>query len=208
MLVDLPLPQATLEIDGCHCWRVSPMQILRVLALLRDHHDYNFKQLTDITAIDYFPVRSDDQGRFDVVYHLLSHRYNRRGRVVTTIQDGDEAISIVDLFENANWYEREIWDLFGIPFRDHPDLRRILTDYGFEGHPLRKDFPLSGHTQVRFDEGEQRVVREKVHLEQPYRDFDHTNPWHGREPLPGDEKATIVDAAKLVPSQSKVLPLI
>lgn len=206
MLVDLQLPKATLELDGCHCWYVSPAQILRVLALLRDHHDYDFKQLTDITAIDYFSVRSHNLARFDIVYHLLSHRYNRRARVVTTVQDGDEAISIVDLFENANWYEREIWDLFGIPFRDHPDLRRILTDYGFEGHPLRKDFPLSGHTQVRFDEGEQRIVREKVHLEQPYRDFNHAHLWQGPDTLPGDEKARVAESTKLVSTQTKMLP--
>lgn len=185
---DLSVPQASLEADGCYVWRIGVHQVLRVLALLRDHHDYHFRQLTDITAVDY-PERQPDQGRFDMVYHLLSHRYNRRGRIVFSVSDGDEVPSIVDLFENANWYEREVWDLFGIPFRNHPDLRRILTDYGFEGHPLRKDFPLSGHVQVRFDEGEQRVVREPTHLEQPYRDFDHTNPWDGPTPLPGDEKA-------------------
>lgn len=187
-LDDLSIPQAQLEADGLYGWRVEKHQILRTLALMRDHHDYHFKQLTDITAVDY-PDRPADVGRFDVVYHLLSHRYNQRGRVVITIADNEEALSVVDLFENANWYEREIWDLFGIPFRNHPDLRRLLTDYGFEGHPLRKDFPLSGHVQVRFDENEQRVVREPVHLEQPYRDFDHTNPWQGPNILPGDEKA-------------------
>lgn len=186
---DLSIPQANLAPDGCYVWCVGPHQLLRVLALLRDHHDYHFKQLTDITAVDY-PDRPPEQGRFEMVYHLLSHRYNRRGRIVLSVADGHEVLSIVDLFENANWYEREVWDLFGIPFRNHPDLRRILTDYGFEGHPLRKDFPLSGHLQVRFDEGEQRVVREAVHLEQPYRDFDHTNPWSGPAPLPGDEKAS------------------
>lgn len=183
---ELSLTKAHQELDNCYVWRVQPAHVLRVLALLRDHHDFYFKQLTDITAVDY-PDRPE--GRFDVVYHLLSHRYNRRGRIICCVADQEEVVSVVDLYENANWYEREVWDLFGVPFRNHPDLRRILTDYGFEGHPLRKDFPLSGHIQVRFDEDEQRVIREPVHLEQPYRDFDHSNPWQGPSVLPGDEKA-------------------
>lgn len=188
MLNDLSIPQAKLDSDGCYRWEVDAQHVVRILALLRDHHDYQFKQLTDITAIDYLDYEKREN-RFEVVYHLLSHQYNRRCRVVIKVDDHQEVPSTVDLFENANWYEREVWDLFGIPFRNHPDLRRILTDYGFEGHPLRKDFPLSGHVQVRFDDGEQRVVREKVHLDQPYRDFNHDNPWNGPDVLPGDEKA-------------------
>lgn len=189
---ELSLSKVHQELDKCYVWRVQSAHVLRVLALLRDHHDFYFKQLTDMTAVDY-PDRPE--GRFDVVYHLLSHRYNRRGRIVCCVADQEEVFSVVDLYENANWYEREVWDLFGIPFRNHPDLRRILTDYGFEGHPLRKDFPLSGHIQVRFDEGEQRVIREPVYLEQPYRDFDHSSAWqggsssHSPSVLPGDEKA-------------------
>lgn len=177
-LNELSLTKVQQELDGCYLWSIQHVHILRVLALLRDHHDFYFKQLTDITAVDYVQRA---EGRFDVVYHLLSHRYNQRARVMCAVAEHEEISSIVDLFECANWYEREVWDLFGIPFRNHPDLRRILTDYGFDGHPLRKDFPLSGHIQVRFDENKQRIVREPVHLEQPYRDFDHINHWHGPE---------------------------
>lgn len=190
IMFQIPKPQAGL--DGCHIWEVEHTDIIRILALLRDHQEYKFKQLTDITAIDLSQSKktSDPNKRFRLVYHLLSIQYNQRARVQCTLPDNIEMPSVTDLFKNANWYEREVWDMFGIPFRGHPDLRRILTDYGFEGHPLRKDFPLSGHTQVRFSESEERVIKEPVKLAQPYRNFDHVNPW-SEDVLPGDEKSSL-----------------
>jgi NADH-quinone oxidoreductase subunit C len=155
--------------------RVYPASITRVLTILRDHHGCFFKQLVDITAVDY-PSRIQ---RFEVVYHLLSHHENNRLRVKIDIEEGDTVPSITPVFSAANWYEREIWDLFGISFAEHPDLRRILTDYSFSGHPLRKDFPLSGFTQVRYSDEEKRVIYEPVHLQQDYRNFDFETPWEG-----------------------------
>lgn len=182
-LRDLPIGK-----DGCYVWLIAQEDIIRACALLRDNPDDMYNQLTDITAVDYLSY--ENRPRFDLVYHLLSMTHNRRIRLICPINTDDIALSIIGLFPNANWYEREIWDLFGISFRSHPDLRRILTDYNFEGHPLRKDFPLSGYVQVRYDEGEERVIREPTHLSQPYRDFHFTSPWEGPTNLPGDEKAT------------------
>ncbi|OIP82291.1 MAG: NADH-quinone oxidoreductase subunit C [Rhodobacterales bacterium CG2_30_65_12] len=145
-----------------------------------------FSTLIDITAVDW-PER---EHRFDVVYHLLSMYQNQRIRVKCPVAEGDLVPSITGVFKGANWFEREVFDLFGIVFTGHPDLRRILTDYGFRGHPLRKDFPTTGYTEVRYDEVEKRVVYEPVSLVQEYRQFDFMSPWEGAEYiLPGDEKA-------------------
>lgn len=162
----------------------------KALLVLRDHPDLAFRQLVDLCGVDY-PGRLD---RFEVVYHLLSHRYNQRVRVRVAAAEGQLVPTASHLFKAANWYEREVWDLYGIGFEGHPDLRRLLTDYGFEGHPLRKDFPLTGFSEVRYDHEKERVVYDSVQLPQDYRQFDFESPWEGMTPdqvvLPGDEKAT------------------
>lgn len=146
-----------------------------------------FETLIDLAAVDY-PERSE---RFEVVYHLLSMRLNHRIRVKIKTDEATAIPSIVEVFPCADWYEREAFDMYGIAFSGHPDLRRLLTDYGFEGHPMRKDFPLTGHVEVRYDDLEKRVVYEPVNLTQEYRDFDFLSPWEGMNALvPGDEKAT------------------
>jgi NADH-quinone oxidoreductase subunit C len=159
-------------------------KLLALLTYLRD--EQNFKQLVDVCGADY-PARSP---RFDVVYQLLDFHGNRRVRV-KVMTDADAAVpSASSLFPSAIWFERETFDMYGVPFSDHPDLRRILTDYGFEGHPQRKDFPLTGYVELRYDEVEKRVVYEPVKLQQAYRSFDYLSPWEGPEyVLPGDEKA-------------------
>lgn len=163
--------------------------IRRTISFLRDDAACNFKQVVDITAVDY-PERDE---RFEVVYHMLSLHHNLRIRVKTTTDEKTPVDSIVDLFSTANWFEREVWDMYGIYFKDHPDLRRILTDYGFNGHPLRKDFPLTGYVELRYDEEQKRVVYEPVKLTQQFRNFDFLSPWEGmtdvQNLLPGDEKA-------------------
>ena len=161
--------------------------ITKVLTYLRDHGDYLFKQLIDLCGVDY-PEREQ---RFEVVYHLLSVKYNRRLRLKVYTDENSPVPSATAVYSAANWWEREAWDLFGIHFEGHPDLRRLLTDYGFEGHPLRKDFPLTGYVEVRYDDERKRVVYEDVQLPQAYRNFDFLSPWEGITPLlPGDEKAT------------------
>jgi len=150
-------------------------QILKVLTFLRDDSECRFETLVDICAVDY-PGRAK---RFNVVYHLLSMRKNVRIRVKIAIEEEAAVPSAVSVFPCANWYEREAFDMYGVLFSDHPDLRRILTDYGFEGHPLCKDFPLSGHVQCRYDEELRRVVYEPVSLTQEYREFDNLSPWEG-----------------------------
>jgi NADH-quinone oxidoreductase subunit C len=157
-------------------------RIVEVLTFLRDDPDGQFICFTDLSGVDY-PQR---EKRFDVVYLLLSPKLNRRIRV--KIATGETAPSIVSVFPAADWYEREAYDLFGILFDGHPDLRRILTDYGFDGHPLRKDFPMTGFVEVRYDDEEKRVRYEPVKLTQEFRQFDFLSPWEGA-PLPGDEKA-------------------
>ncbi len=159
--------------------------IVKLLVFLRDDQNCQFKQLMDVTAVDH-PNR---EARFDVVYNLLSLKHNQRVRVKTTAEEGAPVPSATSAFNSANWFEREVWDLFGIFFADHPDLRRIMTDYGFEGHPLRKDFPLTGYVEVRYDADQKRVVYEPVKLTQEYRSFDFMSPWEGMPHLPGDEKA-------------------
>ena len=160
--------------------------IARLLTLLRDDSNCLFKVLVDICGVDY-PYRAE---RFDVVYNLLSVRHNQRIRVKLHCGEDDVVPSVTGVFNAAGWYEREVWDLYGIMFSGHPDLRRILTDYGFEGHPMRKDFPLTGHVEVRYDEARKRVIYEPVRLTQAFRNFDFMSPWEGTEyVLPGDEKA-------------------
>ena len=161
-------------------------RVLEVIRFLRDDPACRFTSLIDICGVDY-PERAE---RFEVVYHLLSMQQNHRIRVKLEADEESSVDSIIELFPVANWFEREAFDMFGIVFNNHPDLRRLLTDYGFEGHPLRKDFPLTGYVEVRWDEEEKRVVYEPVELVQEYRDFDFMSPWEGAKyVIPGDEKA-------------------
>jgi NADH-quinone oxidoreductase subunit C len=176
-------------------WRVSHGEltvlihrdrIVKVLTFLRDDPACRFTSLIDICGVDW-PSRTE---RFDVVYHLLSMHHNQRIRVTLQTDEDTPVPSTVEVFPAANWFEREAFDMYGVLFDSHPDLRRILTDYGFHGHPLRKDFPLTGFTEVRYDEAEKRVVYQPVSLVQEYRDFDFLSPWEGAKyVLPGDEKA-------------------
>ncbi len=165
---------------------VSTGRIVDTLTILRDEPGCLFKVLVDVTAVD----RPDREKRFTVVYHLLSMKHNQRIRVVLETDEFTPVPSVVSVFSTANWFEREAWDMYGILFADHPDLRRILTDYGFDGHPLRKDFPLTGYVELRYDPEQQRVVYEPVTLRQDFRNFDFLSPWEGSGSLPGDEKAT------------------
>lgn len=159
--------------------------ILDLIEFLRSDSACRFSTLVDITAVDY-PARPQ---RFDVVYHLLSMYQNQRIRVKVAIREDEMMPSLTGIFPSANWFEREVFDMFGILFTGHPDMRRILTDYGFTGHPLRKDFPTTGYVEVRYDEAEKRVVYEPVKLVQEYRQFDFLSPWEGANyVLPGDEK--------------------
>ena len=166
--------------------RVQSASIIRVLTFLRDDPQCLFKCLVDICGAD-FPERPR---RFDVVYNMLSIKHNMRIRVKAATDEETPVPSVDGLFRSANWFEREAWDLYGIFFSGHPDLRRLLTDYGFEGHPMRKDFPLTGHVEVRYDDEQKRVVYEPVTLVQDFRSFDFMSPWEGAKSLlPGDEKA-------------------
>ena len=167
--------------------------ILEVLTFLRDDPQCRFSVLCDICGVDY----PDRPLRFEVVYNLLSMSRNLRIRVKLETDEEQAVPSAVGVFSAAGWWEREAWDLFGIYFSDHPDLRRILTDYGFDGHPLRKDFPLTGYVELRYDEDEKRVVYEPVKLKQEFRSFDFLSPWEGMDRvLPGDEKASAEEAPK------------
>ncbi|UEM05854.1 NADH-quinone oxidoreductase subunit C [Skermanella rosea] len=167
--------------------KVQRQSIVRVMTFLRDDTSCQFKQLIDLCGADY-PSREE---RFEVVYNLLSLKHNLRIRVKVTTDEDTPVPSISEVFSAAPWFEREAWDLYGIFFSDHPDLRRILTDYGFEGHPLRKDFPLTGYVELRYDDEQKRVVYEPVKLTQDFRSFDFLSPWEGMTNvmLPGDEKA-------------------
>jgi NADH-quinone oxidoreductase subunit C len=165
---------------------VKTEKIVDVVKFLRDAPDCRFVNITDITAIDY-PGR---EKRFDVVYHVLSPTMNMRIRLRAEADETTQVPSIINVFPGADWFEREVYDLYGVIFTGHPDMRRILTDYGFEGHPLRKDFPLTGFVEVRYDDQEKRVLYEPVRLNQEFRKFDFLSPWEGADyPLPGDEKA-------------------
>ena len=164
---------------------VAPANIAGFIEFLKTDPTCRFSTLVDITAVDY-PNRPK---RFDVVYHLLSMYQNQRVRLRVSIRDDEMVPSLTDIHPSANWFEREVFDMFGILFTGHPDLRRILTDYGFRGYPLRKDFPTTGYTEVRYDEVQKRVVYEPVNLVQEYRQFDFMSPWEGADYiLPGDEK--------------------
>ncbi len=164
---------------------VALANIVDFVEFLKTNSTCKFSTLVDITAVDH-PSRAK---RFDVVYHFLSMYQNHRIRLKTAVREEDMVPSIVEVFPAANWFEREIFDMFGLLFSGHPDLRRILTDYGFRGYPLRKDFPTTGYTEVRYDEAQKRVVYEPVSLVQEYRQFDFMSPWEGAEYiLPGDEK--------------------
>jgi len=154
---------------------INPDELISILEFLKDNDVCQFRQLTDIAGVD-FPER---QNRFDIVYHFLSFKNNARIRVKIKIRENEAIQSITQIFPAANWFEREAFDMYGIQFTDHPDLRRILTDYGFEGYPLRKDFPLTGNVEVRYDEMEKKVIYEPVKLQQDYRDFDIQSPWEG-----------------------------
>ena len=165
--------------------RVGRDGLIGALTFLRDDQNCQFKQVSDITGVD-FPARAE---RFDVIYNLLSFRHNMRIRVKVATDETTPVPSVTGLFNGAVWFEREVWDMYGVFFDGHPDLRRILTDYGFEGHPLRKDFPLTGYVEVRYDEDQKRVVYEPVKLTQDFRSFDFMSPWEGMLQLPGDEKA-------------------
>jgi NADH-quinone oxidoreductase subunit C len=161
--------------------------IARVLIFLRDDPNLMFRELVDLCGVDY----PDRDLRFDVVYHLLSLKHNQRIRVKVMTDEATPVPSVVEVFPNAGWFEREAWDMYGTFFSGHPDLRRILTDYGFEGHPLRKDFPLTGYVEMRYDDEQKRVIYEPLKLRQDFRTFDFLSPWEGRGGmLPGDEKAT------------------
>tara|TARA_B110001454_G_scaffold218637_1_gene247255 strand:- start:3205 stop:3789 length:585 start_codon:yes stop_codon:yes gene_type:complete len=154
---------------------IDKNNLIQNIQFLKDSLQCQFKQLTDIAGVDY-PGREQ---RFDVVYHFLSFKYNLRIRVKLLIAENDSIESLTSVFPSANWFEREAFDMYGIQFTGHPDLRRILTDYGFEGHPLRKDFPLTGSVEVRYNEIEKKVVYEPVKLQQDYRNFDIQSPWEG-----------------------------
>ncbi len=155
--------------------RLKLSNIVPVLKAMRDDSELAMTQLTDLTAVDH-PERPE---RFDMVYQLLSVYCNKRLRLIAQVDEGVVVPSVIGVFRSANWAEREVWDMFGIYFSGHPDMRRLLTDYGFEGHPLRKDFPLSGYVEVRYSDTQRRVVYEPVHLNQEYRDFDFLSPWEG-----------------------------
>jgi NADH-quinone oxidoreductase subunit C len=167
---------------------VEPTRLLETVKYLRDDSSSLFVCFIDLTAVDY-PTRAP---RFDVVTHLLSPHHNRRVRIKVAADEHELIPSLTSLYPAADWFEREAYDLFGIAFAGHPDLRRILTDYGFEGHPLRKDFPMTGYVEVRYDDAQKRVVYEPVRLRQEFRTFDFLSPWEGPVDyvLPGDEKAS------------------
>ena len=154
---------------------IEDNNLIEVMIFLKTHSSTKFKQLIDITAVDY-PERDK---RFKMVYLLLSHEKNSRIKIEFDIKEGEILSSLTSIFPSANWMEREVFDMYGVEFKDHPDLRRILTDYGFQGHPLRKDFPLTGHNEVRYSEEDKKVIYEPVKLEQNYRNFDYESPWEG-----------------------------
>jgi NADH-quinone oxidoreductase subunit C len=159
---------------------VDPSNLLRLVGLLKESPHCLFQCLVDIAGVDY----PDRIPRFEVVYHFLSLRNNKRVRIKTAVADGQSVPSLTSLYPSANWWEREVWDLYGIPFSGHPDLRRILTDYDFKGHPLRKDFPVTGFVELRYDEAKKSVVYEPVKLPQDFRNFDFLSPWEGTPPAP------------------------
>ena len=166
---------------------INSEDLLDVILMLKTNKNIKFKQLIDITAVDY----PESQKRFKIVYLLLSHEFNQRIILSYFISENEKISSLTKIFPSANWMEREVFDMYGIKFNDHPDMRRILTDYGFEGHPLRKDFPLTGHNEVRYSEDEKKVIYEPVKLEQNYRNFDYESPWEGTKYIKDQTKKKI-----------------
>ena len=154
---------------------IDSEDLIDVVLFVKTNKDTKFRQLIDVTVVDY-PERPK---RFKIVYLFLSHEFNQRMILSYDISENEVISSLTSIFPSANWMEREVFDMYGVSFKDHPDLRRILTDYGFEGHPLRKDFPLTGHTEVRYSEDKKKVINEPVKLEQNYRNFDYESPWEG-----------------------------
>ena len=154
---------------------INKDDLIDVIHFLKTNKDTKFRQLIDITVVDY----PEELQRFKMIYLLLSHEFNQRIILSYYINENEVINSLTSIFPSANWMEREVFDMYGVNFKDHPDLRRILTDYGFEGHPLRKDFPLTGHTEVRYSEEQKKVINETVKLEQNYRNFDYESPWEG-----------------------------
>ena len=167
---------------------IDKEDLIEVTLFLKTNKDTKFRQLIDITVVDY-PEKAQ---RFKIVYLFLSHEFNQRIILSYVVTEKELIPSLTSVFPSANWMEREVFDMYGVNFKDHPDLRRILTDYGFEGHPLRKDFPLTGHTEVRYSEEKKKVINEPVKLEQNYRNFDYKSPWEGteyiREQIVNDKK--------------------
>ena len=157
--------------------QIDKESLLDVVIFLKKNNSTKFRQLIDITAVDYI----GSENRFKMIYLFLSHEYNLRINITFNINENEVVNSLTKIFPSANWMEREVFDMYGIKFNDHPDLRRILTDYGFSGHPLRKDFPITGHSEVRYSEEKKKVVYEPVKLEQNYRNFDYSSPWEGTE---------------------------
>jgi NADH-quinone oxidoreductase subunit C len=194
-------PKAVLDVylkNGELVLWVEKQNLREFVHFLRTDAECLFEQLTDICGVDY-PSKTN---RFEVVYHLLSLRHNHRLRLKVSVKETEPVPSLVSLFECAGWYEREAWDLYGVHFEGNPDLRRILTDYGFQGHPLRKDFPLTGHVEVRYSEEEKKVVYEPVSLPQEFRRFDFLSPWEGMQNvLHGDEKAGHINIRSQVPQE-------
>jgi NADH-quinone oxidoreductase subunit C len=174
--------------------KVRIEKIVEIVRTLRDDQRFRFVNFTDVTAVDY-PGR---ENRFDVIYHFLSPVMNARVRLRGEANETTQVPSIIEVFPGSDWFERETYDLYGVIFTGHPDMRRLLTDYGFDGHPLRKDFPTTGFVEVRYDDQEKRVVYEPVRLNQEFRKFDFLSPWEGADyPLPGDEKADAKPAPKV-----------
>ena len=158
---------------------IDKEDLIEICLFLKTNNDTKFRQLIDITVVDY-PERNQ---RFDLVYLFLSHEFNQRLVLKYSISENEVIPSLTSIFPSSNWMEREVFDMYGVSFKDHPDLRRILTDYGFEGHPLRKDFPLTGHSEVRYSEDKKKVISEPVKLEQNFRNFDYESPWEGTKYL-------------------------
>lgn len=173
------LAERVQSINGQLVYRCVLDKLFETLVLLKNTETLSFSQLTDLTAVDY----PDRIQRFELVYQLLSIENNKRVRIICPIDDGQIVPSITSIYKSAEWPEREVWDMYGLFFSDHPDLRRLLTDYGFEGHPLRKDFPLTGYVEARYDDIEKRVAYQPVQLTQEYRDFDFLSPWEGDQEL-------------------------
>tara|TARA_B100001057_G_scaffold238463_1_gene238780 strand:+ start:251 stop:844 length:594 start_codon:yes stop_codon:yes gene_type:complete len=157
--------------------QINKEALIDVVIFLKKNNFTKFRQLIDITAVDYI----NSENRFKMIYLFLSHEFNLRINITFNINENEPVNSLTKIFPSANWMEREVFDMYGIKFNDHPDLRRILTDYGFSGHPLRKDFPITGHTEVRYSEEKKKVIYEPVKLEQNYRNFDYSSPWEGTE---------------------------